>query len=611
MKKILVFCLFLFLGIFISGCGDEINNYYVTSTPIPNPTPNPSPTPEPEPTPIPAGNLKGSLFSGELPCDNVDVTISGPVTMVITSDLEGNFSFPELPYGEYTLSVSSPFYSDFSQSVTISATSTILPPVALTPVNLNRCFGGSSDDYGNSIAVSSNGTVWIAGSTQSAAGYDIKNRHGARENNDLWLLGINPKSNEIVYNRCFGGTGYDYGDSIAISPDGKTVWVAGATNSPVGCDIKEKSGNTGGYDLWLLGINAEENDGAEPVYNRRFGGSNNDYGHAVCISPDGETVWVTGETSSLIDGFDIKNRWSDGGNPVNNDLWLLGIDARQSDNVEPIYNRCFGGYDHKDDSGSSVYVSPDGGTVWVTGYTKSGTGGDVFNRRGQTNDSDLWLLGIDPNDENWATIPPKYSRCFGGWGEKDDEGHSVCVSQDSSMVWVTGYTKSNVGDGTYSDVKNRFGNNDSDLWVLGIDPQGEQDFVNPSNDTQILYNRCFGGWGYKDDSGNFVRLSPDGKTVWVTGVTKSDNGGDVQNRPGSGDINDLWVIGIDAAQNEAAELKYNRVFGGMLSDAGNSIFFQNGKTVWIAGNTESTEGGDVPAKRGSTDLWLFGIDVSQ
>ena len=252
-----------------------------------------------------------------------------------------------------------------------------------SPGHLNRCFGGDGNDYCLSVCVAPDGIIWVTGHTDSPVSGDIKNYHGGIL--DLWLLGIDPKNNTIVYNRCFGGEYDESGSSVFVAPDG-TVWVTGDTNSPVGGDIKNRQ-DTVSSDLWLLGIDGS-NESADPIYNRCFGGDATDIGNSVCVALDG-TVWVAGRTSSPLGG-DIKNRQD----TVSSDIWLLGIDG-SNESADPIYNRCFGG--DAGDLGSSVCVAPDG-AVWVAGRTYSPLGGDIKNRRGTTDDLDLWLLGIEPNE---------------------------------------------------------------------------------------------------------------------------------------------------------------------------------------------------------------------
>ena len=192
----------------------------------------------------------------------------------------------------------------------------------------NRCFGGDLNEMGYSVCVSTDGTVWVTGETKSTDGDVPNTKHGITENSDLWLLGIDTtksKDKQIIYNRCFGGDLNDIGLSVCVSTDG-TVWVTGYTDSTDGDVPNTKHGITKNLDLWLLGIDPTKGVAAEPIYNRCFGGDNNDIGYSVCVS--GGTVWVTGETGLTgIGGIKDANDVPDTKHNAS-DIWLLGINPK-------------------------------------------------------------------------------------------------------------------------------------------------------------------------------------------------------------------------------------------------------------------------------------------
>ena len=456
----------------------------------------------------------------------------------------------------------------------------------IKPSTLNRCLGGSGDDIGYSVCVSTDGTVWVTGQTKSVTGADSDVPNTKHNGSDLWLFGIDPKENKIVYNRCFGGSGDDIGYSVCVSTDG-TVWVTGETASATGADSDVPNTKHAGADLWLFGIDPKED---KIVYNRCFGGAQYDGGSSVCTSLDG-TLWVTGKTYSNKGDGDVPLT-KHGNDPSYSNIWLLGIDPTD-DTLEPKYNRCFGGTGG--DGGNSVCVASDG-TVWVTGrtYSLAGPDSDVpATKHGA--DADLWLLGINPEKEG-TPDEIKYNRCFGGTGY--DGGNSVCVSPDGT-VWVTGEAFSNANDGDVPATKQ----NGIDVWLLGINPEKK------GTPDEIKYNRCFGGSHY--DGGNSVCVSPDG-TVWVTGTTNSLTGSDIPLTKHASE--DLWLFGINPKEKGTPnEIVYNRCFGGAISDHGYSVYVADG-TVWVAGETKSVTGedSDVPiTKHAGADLWLLGIDPKE
>ena len=363
----------------------------------------------------------------------------------------------------------------------------------------NRCFGGDGLDSGKSVALSSDGKVWVVGNTESTPGSgDIPAKRYVES--DIWVLGIDPNKSEaeqITYNRCFGGDSYDFASSIAVSSAG-VVWVVGFTESEVGSgDIP--SSKHARSDVWLLGIDPKKSETEQIYYNRCFGGyTNSDDAWALLLSDD--VVWIAGGAYSASGSGDIPSKHG------NNDIWILGINPKNSEDKQIVYNRCFGGSGH--DYGSSIALSPTG-IIWVAGYAKSAPGsGDIpLSKHGVLND--VWVLGINPQKSESEQIV--YNRCFGG--DEHDYANSITVSSNG-IVWVAGYTESTPGSG---DVPtNKHGN--IDAWVLGINPT-------KTEDKQIVYNHCLGG--DKDDRAMLAVASNSGQ-VWAIGETYSE--------PGNGDV---------------------------------------------------------------------------
>ncbi len=134
--------------------------------------------------------------------------------------------------------------------------------------------------------------------------------------------------------------------------------------------------------------------------------------------------------------------------------------------------KTFGGA--KDDMGSDVQVSSDGGYI-VTGHTSSyGVGG-----------MDIWLIKTDSaGEEIW-------SRAFGGDG--NEFATSLQKTDDGGYV-ITGITYS-------------FGAGEKDLWLIKTDAQGKEE-----------WDKTFGGsW---DDGGFSVQQTADGGYI-ATGATGS------------------------------------------------------------------------------------------
>ena len=141
------------------------------------------------------------------------------------------------------------------------------------------------------------------------------------------------------YNGPNGGS--DVARSLAVSPDGRTVYVTGYSGQTQG----PGSGNN---DYVTIAYNADS--GAQRWLGRYKGRANgNDQGRSVAVSPDGRTVYVTGRSQGRTSSYDYAT---------------VAYDAATG--AQRWVSR-YNGSGHFRDSGRSLAVTPDGRTVIVTG----------------------------------------------------------------------------------------------------------------------------------------------------------------------------------------------------------------------------------------------------
>ncbi len=186
-----------------------------------------------------------------------------------------------------------------------------------------RTFGGTEDDYGNSVQQTTDGGYGIAGYTGSfGAGCW-----------DVWFIKTD-FSGDTMWTRTFGGELWDEGRSVTQTAEGGYV-VTGRT----------RSFGAGGFDVWLIKTDAA----GDTIWTRTFGGGADDDGYSVAQTTDGGYV-VAGYTWSFAVGC-----W---------DVWLIKTDA----SGDALWTRTYGGMHW--DFGRSVQQTTDGGYI-IAGYTKS------------------------------------------------------------------------------------------------------------------------------------------------------------------------------------------------------------------------------------------------
>ena len=252
----------------------------------------------------------------------------------------------------------------------------------------DRTFGGSGQDGGNSVQQTADGGYIITGYTLDNFGGD-----------DLWLIKTDSFGNK-VWERIFGGKGHQQGDSVWQTTDGGYV-ITGRTLD-----------NFGGDDLWLIKTDSFGNT----MWDRIFGGEGADWGHSVQQTADGGYI-IAGYTRDDFGGKDLSLIKTDS----------LGYKE---------WGRAFGGAGQEE--GHSVQQTADGGYI-IAGYTLDDFGGD-----------DLWLIKTDSfGNKVWE-------RAFGGAGQ--EVGFSVQQTTDEGYI-ITGYTLDNFGG--------------DDLWLIKTDKNGD------------------------------------------------------------------------------------------------------------------------------------------
>jgi len=397
-----------------------------------------------------------------------------------------------------------------------------------------RCFGGSGYDLAYRVQKTNDGGYILAGLTESTNG-NVSGNHG---NSDFWVVKIDG-SGKIQWQKCLGGGGEERAFDIQQTNEGGYI-VVGYSVSNDG----NVSGNHGGSDIWVVKL-----DNAGNVqWQKCLGGT---------ASEEAYSVQQTNDDGYIIAGSANSNNGDVSGYRGAQDFWIVKL----SNTGTIKWQKCLGGSDTEE--ARSVRQTNDGGYI-VAGSTWS-KDGDVSGNHGGL---DFWVVKLD------SVGLIQWQKCLGGSG--DDKAYDIQLTDDGGYI-VAGNSKSNNGD-----VSGNHGG--SDFWVAKLDSVG-----------LIQWQKCLGGTG--DDAAGSVQQTDGGYIV--TGYSNSNNG-DITDNHG---YYDFWLVKID----EIGQIIWQKCFGGSDYDQAASIELTRDRGYIVAGYSYSNDG-DVSGNHGYYDYWLIKLE---
>ena len=355
----------------------------------------------------------------------------------------------------------------------------------------------------------------------------------------------------INWQNTVGAVGDDVVSSVVANDDG-TFLIVSTSDSGV---AYEKTVDThGGYDVWLLKIDAQGNS----IWQESLGGNRDDYAKAAVASGDGGyVIFITSDSS--ISGN--KTEATFGGN----DLWIVKVDG----NGSIVWQNTIGGSIH-DYATTAIDQTADSGFI-IIGNTISGISGDMtHNSRGQ---SDLWMIKLDSNGLM------QWDKRIGG----NHTDQAMAVKQTSDGGYIIGaYSRSDASGEKTENVSGW-----SDFWVIKTDALGN-----------IVWENTIGG-----DRGDFLtdlELTSSGNYV-IAGYSYSNTSRD-KDSDSIGET-DYWIMELDQTGN----IIWQNTVGGTSNDFAWSIS-KDGSDYLIAGQSGSQISGDkTEQSRGFDDFWLVKV----
>lgn len=396
---------------------------------------------------------------------------------------------------------------------------------AATPGSVlwTKRYNGPSNirDRANAVAVSPDGSmVFVTGYISSGfTGYD-------------WgTVAYDASTGVVRWTKRYNGPAFETLDTIfesqanaiAVSPDGSTVFVTGSSYSPP-LDYA-----TVAYDAF---------DGTT-LWAKRFNGpaNGNDEAFALGVSPDGAKVFVTGYSDSPTD-------------TLASDPDYLTIAYAASTGTRSWVSRYEAA--NQDDVATTLAVSPDGSTVFVSGYSQTPS---------TSYDYATVAYGTSTGALRWVK---RYNDPI----DSADQARSIGISPDGSTVFVTGYS-----DRTTTQL---------DYTTIAYD----------ASSGGKLWLKLYDGPGNATDVPNALAVSPDGSFVFVTGQDYSSATG-----------YDYATTAYDASTGARVWVKRYAGTASMADGASDVSVSPDGSTVIVTGSSgDSTTGTDYAtvAYNGST-----------
>lgn len=338
-----------------------------------------------------------------------------------------------------------------------------------------RLLGSSSFDYGNDLAVSNDGFVYVTGQTYGNLGNQLSNGQ-----TDAFIAKYDSLGNR-VWVKLLGSTSYDSGVAITVGLD-NSIYVTGYT----GGDFDDNR-RIGSDDVFITKFDPSGNK----IWSKIFGTSFWEDPYDIATSKDG-SIYMVGST---------EGRTTTQANFGARDALVTKYDQ----NGKLIWIKLIGSASA--DSANSIVVGSDG-SIYIAGETTGNIDGivnpslqktpsdgrQIFLTHLSSDGSKLWTQYLGVSTPNWSP--------------------SITIGADD-LIYLTGQT-----DGSFDNQVNA---GKTDSFLSCFTSKGEK-----------LWTKFIGST--ESDYANSVITSPDG-TVFIGGETYGNlNGLASSNKAGDGFI---------------------------------------------------------------------------
>jgi hypothetical protein len=220
--------------------------------------------------------------------------------------------------------------------------------------------GGPGNDRGQAVTTDANGNIYTTGTFIATVDFDpgvgVQELSTGGAIFDVFIQKLDTDGN-LVWAKVMGGSNWDFGHGIAVDAS-ENVYTTGYFNNTVDFDPGPGTANlssNGGADIFVQKLDAN----GDFLWVKSMGGSSDDKGNAIAVSPNGN-VFTTGEFGSSVD-FDPgsgTNILSAGGYT---DIYIQKL----APNGDFLWAEKFGAV--SSDIGQGIHVDDDE-SIYSTGY---------------------------------------------------------------------------------------------------------------------------------------------------------------------------------------------------------------------------------------------------
>jgi len=333
---------------------------------------------------------------------------------------------------------------------------------------------------------------------------------------DFVTIAYDPETGTAVWTSRYDGPGdeHDIPQSMALSPDGARLYVAGWVHmNPVG----------EGADYATVAYDAAT---GEELWDATYDGGPDDSAYGVAVSPDGEWVYVTGKSGSLYENMDLATvayRAEDG-----TQAWVTRTSSQpgagEDIGISPVVSA----------DGETLYVTGSGGTTWMTHAYRGGEAVEGEPDPGTV----LWTSTYSRGYAYWNALSPGGDVLYVSGSKHNTGGGLLVPDWDYAAMALDTATGEQLWMGTYAapdpglDVPYANALSGDRLYLTGSS-RGTGVELNADMVT-VAFDVADGSlaWSHRADNpaiafegGGDVAVSPDGATVYAGGWSATGFGG--------------------------------------------------------------------------------------